>query len=773
MYSFGETIALIVTAAIYLAAGLVAIRKRGLKEATTRALLLFSIVIFMWVILQGILHREWITFPQSDELLRLPYLFLGLSGLLFVNLTRVFLRLKPMADYWWWIGFLWVAGLMFADFLLPDVVLVAASPISIPLTIAYLSIATWGVGILRCIVLVGKDYRRRSQPLHRNRISYWAFAVLLILGGGTAFAVNNFLLEGILLSLGGLLGAYALLTHRPVDLRVGILRLLSYVVTSGILIALYAVGYALTQFFIQSRLGYSPIVAGVLFAALIVILFRPLFNRIEVILEGFITGDRYDNNKTIRDYSSSISNILNLDLLSTVITGLVSEVMENQQGLLFTIDRDKNLPQSRTKYFYLRSVGGMGKEQSLHYKMPSKSPIALYLTKTRNPLIQYDIDFLDQFQSSSDDERAFFSSLGMDVYVPIMSNTGWIGLLAVGPKQTGVAYTEQDLLLLSTLADQTAVALENARLVTDIIAKNTELEEAYQQLNQQNTKLEEAYASLNDKNREIAEAYNQINKANQDLEFMDQAKTDFISIASHELRTPLTVMSGYSQMLAEDPTFAANAYYHKIIKGIYNGTERLNEIVESMLDVAKIDNRELEISPQPIALAPVIERVMSTFAQTVQERNLKVEAFGADSLPKIEADHEAMQKVFSQLLGNAIKYTPDGGSIQILCKEIDKSNESINGAGVQIIVSDTGIGIAPEHQDLIFRKFYQTGKLGLHSSGKTKFKGAGPGLGLAIAQGIIAAHHGKIWVESPGYDEENPPGSQFIIQLPLYQPAMG
>jgi signal transduction histidine kinase len=118
-------------------------------------------------------------------------------------------------------------------------------------------------------------------------------------------------------------------------------------------------------------------------------------------------------------------------------------------------------------------------------------------------------------------------------------------------------------------------------------------------------------------------------------------------------------------------------------------------------------------------------------------------------------------KVFNHLLANAVKFTPNRGCITIAGKP-DLENGSI-----ELIIQDTGIGIAREMQELIFNKFYQTGKLGLHSSGKTKFKGAGPGLGLAITKGIVEAHGGKIWVESPGYDEEKCPGSAFHILLPL------
>jgi signal transduction histidine kinase len=94
-------------------------------------------------------------------------------------------------------------------------------------------------------------------------------------------------------------------------------------------------------------------------------------------------------------------------------------------------------------------------------------------------------------------------------------------------------------------------------------------------------------------------------------------------------------------------------------------------------------------------------------------------------------------------------------------------DDQSTGLEVEVQVRDTGIGIAPEHLDLVFEKFFQSGEVLLHSSGKTKFKGGGPGLGLAIARGIAKAHGGYIWVESPGHDEATCPGSTFFVRLPI------
>ena len=113
------------------------------------------------------------------------------------------------------------------------------------------------------------------------------------------------------------------------------------------------------------------------------------------------------------------------------------------------------------------------------------------------------------------------------------------------------------------------------------------------------------------------------------------------------------------------------------------------------------------------------------------------------------------------MLTNAIKYTPDGGKISLDGRKLP--------GFIEVVIRDTGIGIDPEDQSIIFEKFTRLGNISLHSSGKTKFKGGGPGLGLHIAKGIIEAHGGAIWVESPGYDEETFPGSTFHILLPMLQ----
>jgi len=253
----------------------------------------------------------------------------------------------------------------------------------------------------------------------------------------------------------------------------------------------------------------------------------------------------------------------------------------------------------------------------------------------------------------------------------------------------------------------------------------------------------------------------ELEKTNKILEQMDRTKGSFIQISAHELRTPLTLIMGYSAMLEQstkdDPDL------NMLAKGILEGSNRMTEVVDSMLDVSRIDNKTLTVKKIDLQIDLLVQKVHKSFMYALDERNLKFEMVGLDKLPPVPADPEMLYKVFYHVIINAIKYTPDGGLITVQGRVMNNAECP----EVEIAVKDTGIGIDPQSHELIFNKFYQTGEVLLHSSGKTKFKGGGPGLGLAIARGIIEAHKGRIWVESSDHNENTNPGSTFYIRLPM------
>jgi signal transduction histidine kinase len=266
----------------------------------------------------------------------------------------------------------------------------------------------------------------------------------------------------------------------------------------------------------------------------------------------------------------------------------------------------------------------------------------------------------------------------------------------------------------------------------------------------------------------------ELTKANAELNKLQQAKVDFISIAAHELKTPLTLIYGYTNMLREMATRGDDtADAAPLLDGILRGTERLSAIVEDMLDVSVIDTEALSLHIEKVSLATAVGIIAAQNARNLEERKQTIHVGELGRLPYIEIDARRLHQILGHLVNNAIKYTPDGGEIFIDGWRLPgddgagKGGRFMSGDFVELTIRDTGIGIAPEDRERIFEKFFRVGKSTLHSSGKVKFKGAGPGLGLPIARGLAEAHGGRLWAESPGHDEVNCPGSTFHLLLPI------
>jgi len=264
-------------------------------------------------------------------------------------------------------------------------------------------------------------------------------------------------------------------------------------------------------------------------------------------------------------------------------------------------------------------------------------------------------------------------------------------------------------------------------------------------------------------------AIDELQKTNKVLRQLDRNKLEFIQVAAHELRTPLTVLKGYVDVLHSFPEIKANPAFREVYDGIIKGADRMHEVVNLMLDITRIDSETLVISYDPVVLKPIINDLVHDLAEAALQRDIKIATIYAEDLPNIHADPNMVQKALYHLIVNAIKYTPDGGKVEV---DIHPAQVDGNRPGVEIAVKDTGIGLDPEHHDLVFEKFYQVGSVALHSSGVTAFKGGGPGLGLAIVRGVAQNHGGKVWVESPGHDEVTFPGSSFYLQLPIYPPGI-
>ncbi len=258
----------------------------------------------------------------------------------------------------------------------------------------------------------------------------------------------------------------------------------------------------------------------------------------------------------------------------------------------------------------------------------------------------------------------------------------------------------------------------------------------------------------------VAHISSEMEKVQRQIERVDRSKSTFISVAAHELKTPITLIEGYASMMEDLLRAGRGINLESLLAGMSTGIERLRSIVDDMLDVSMIDNNLLKLNYQPMQVAQMLEALDLEAEETLKKRNLHMEVKTFDGNRQwIYVDPARMMQAIRNVIANAIKFTPDGGIITI-------DGRTLKGF-IEVTIADTGIGISQDDQAVIFEKFGQLGRVDLHSSGKTKFKGGGPGLGLPIARGILDAHGGSIWVESPGYNEQTCPGSMFHILIPI------
>jgi len=289
-------------------------------------------------------------------------------------------------------------------------------------------------------------------------------------------------------------------------------------------------------------------------------------------------------------------------------------------------------------------------------------------------------------------------------------------------------------------------------------------------------------AIIRDITRDV-EIKENLEKSTRELERLNQMKDSFLGVASHELKTPLTVIIGYAELILGEMATKVDGTVLTMVQYISDAADRLSNIVRDMIDVSMLDSRRLHLRSRQADLNEVVERAVREIELFVSQRKQFLHRHLAEGLPPVKCDPERMVQVVSNLVGNAIKFTPDGGTITVATRltetlrpphviepETEGKFKLIDSAlhpYLEIVVSDTGIGISEVDQIHVFDKFYEVGNIEEHFTGKVAFKGKGTGLGLTIVKGIVDMHGGEIWVESPGHNTATCPGSEFHVLLPL------
>jgi signal transduction histidine kinase len=247
----------------------------------------------------------------------------------------------------------------------------------------------------------------------------------------------------------------------------------------------------------------------------------------------------------------------------------------------------------------------------------------------------------------------------------------------------------------------------------------------------------------------------QLEQANQELKKIDAMKSEFVSVASHELRTPLAAIKNAVQLILKGKTGEINENQAKFLSMAERNINRLTNILNDLLNLSRIESGKIELKFESVGLKEIIELTASSLRPHADGKSIQIEVEVPERLPAVHGDREKIEQILTNLIGNAIKFTPEGGKILITTEALPKDKMGSFLELVAISVKDTGIGIPPEHLDAIFEKFHQV-EGSLHRSV------SGTGLGLAITKGLVESHQGKIWVES-----EVGKGSAFTFTLPI------
>ncbi|MCB1049010.1 MAG: hybrid sensor histidine kinase/response regulator [Acidobacteria bacterium] len=266
--------------------------------------------------------------------------------------------------------------------------------------------------------------------------------------------------------------------------------------------------------------------------------------------------------------------------------------------------------------------------------------------------------------------------------------------------------------------------------------------------------LESANRELARQKIELEKSYEASQKANEELQRLNKLKQHIVAVSSHELRTPLSLAVGYVDLLKEGFVGPINEEQCHVLTETHQSLDRLENLIDKISDLSRISHKKFPSRPKKLALHEAFRQVHKDLAYFMELRKLKWQELLEGKTAEVWADPELIEQIFSNLLRNAMCYTPDGGTITSRCWS-DSENAYFS-------MSDTGIGIESHQLESIFDEFYQIQEISHHKSGQFEFLTRGLGLGLSICRAILNELGGKIWAESEGKDQ----GSTFTFFLP-------
>jgi signal transduction histidine kinase len=473
--------------------------------------------------------------------------------------------------------------------------------------------------------------------------------------------------------------SYGLLRQRLFDVRSFAARAAAYLFSSVIVAALFvSIAVTTSTVLLKRTIPASTLAIFIATTLVVAFAFQPLRLFFNKITNRLFYRDYYDPQDVLDRFSDVLVRTVNVDEMISRTNDILKSALH---------------PQSITFLF-------LNNEAPATYKN-----LRIHLLKAEDQVIV-------ARQLNAEHQTALYKALhskNIAIAIRLRTTHEDLGFLLLGTRQSGIVYSTTDIRLLSVVADELAIGLQNALRFQEIEEFNKTLQQ----------KIDEKTRSLQ--------------HANDKLRKMDQTKDDFISMASHQLRTPLTSVKGYVSMVLDGDVGALNRKQRDYLNQVFVSSQRMSYLISDLLNVSRLRTGKFIIDRNPCNLANVIHEEVSQLVETAKARELELIYRQPEHFPTLMLDEMKMRQVIMNFIDNAIYYTPSGGSITVTLTESSHS--------IEFTVTDTGIGVPRAEQHHLFSKFFR-------AQNARVARPDGTGLGLFMAKKVVTAQGGAIIFKS-------------------------
>jgi len=694
----------------------------------------FSLTVMLWGF-----GGYWIAVTQdvsrSIFWWKIAYAGVIFIPVLFIHFVHTFLEIKRkwliLAVYF--SGYIFLYANLFTDWFIRDVRFVFDQFYYIsPPTVLYNIFFIFFVSlVVYGHVELLKAYRQ-SQGMKKFQIKYFFIATSIGFGGGSfsylpVYYIDIYPSLNLTVCLFAPIIGYAILRYRLMDIRFAFRKIFIYVGGTALTYAgFYGVIWTYVEFFggTNTRNAY---LAGLIVGPIFVFVFYRFDKFLNRFANKYLFASLYNTEKTIRELSQQLNTYNDLNKIVSVIINTIKKTMQLDRAGVLLVDFS-----TQPIRYQIAKVIGFDRTNGI--SLVQDNFLTRYLEKTQKPLVRDELHLLSRDSVNKKDQESLIKlqehmvKIEAFLCLPLTSNRKLIGIIVLGSKISGDAYTKEDLELLETLSNQASVAIENARLYKEVADFNKTLRE----------KVDEQTHSLQEKAEHLTKLL--------------EMRSEFLDIASHQLKTPVSVILGTLSMFKEGSIQKLpKAQQDKFIDNIFNKAKKLGTIINDILRASEMDTDQFQLVQDNIklvSLADLAKVVCEDLKPEAMEKkiNLNCSVEGKNNT-QIMADADFLNHAISNLVDNAIKYTAKGG---VEVKVFEENSR------VFLSVKDSGIGIPKADAKKIFEKFNRaTNAVDMYTDGS--------GLGLFIVKKIVEAHAGG----QVGFESIEGEGTTFTISFPV------